>query len=325
MSDNLFSGLVHRRTAGIVREFVLWCVVCFAALLSLIAMVVGRGNITWIMLMFFSIGMGVIMAFRLTLVALLYSSGVFCLITVAIHYICFAGVGSYYDDVSYSALNIILFVLILLTAIALVVCEFVHLFTRYNLGTAIIILIITEAFFTLILQILMFAAGYLGSSAYANEWLRESLNARGYWIGTVDFWMVLTVTVLLHIFFFRGLIDRKQGKFINGSGGQGLSSAYGLKGVRGIYAGKVISLRNGGITIGSGSESEIILHDNYVSKQHCIVRFNCNTNYYEVYDSSTNGIYLLSTGGRLQKGAYNSVRRGEIICIGSAAQQFQLL
>lgn len=134
MSDNLFSGLVHRRTAGIVREFVLWCVVCFAALLSLIAMVVGRGNITWIMLMFFSIGMGVIMAFRLTLVALLYSSGVFCLITVAIHYICFAGVGSYYDDVSYSALNIILFVLILLTAIALVVCEFVHLFTRYNLG-----------------------------------------------------------------------------------------------------------------------------------------------------------------------------------------------
>ena len=42
--DNIFTALVRRRTTGVVMEFVLWCIVCFAALLSLIALAMGAGN-----------------------------------------------------------------------------------------------------------------------------------------------------------------------------------------------------------------------------------------------------------------------------------------
>lgn len=327
MSDNIFTSLAYRRTAGIIREFVLWCVVCFTVVLSLIAAAIGRGNVTWIMLMVFSIGLGVLMVFRLTKIALLYSSGTFCLIVLVMHYICFSRAASYYGiySVSYSPLNLILFVLLMLVSIALVVCEFVHFFTRYHLKTAIMVLIITDAVMTLILQILMFAAGYLGSNSFANVSLRESLNERGYWIGTVSFWIILTVTVLLHIFFFRGMIDQRRRKNTDGSGrGVHVSGMYGIRGIKGMYAGQMFALNNGRITIGSGSGAGVLIRDSHVSRQHCTIQFNYSTNFYEIYDSSSNGVYV-STGARLQKGVFNAVRRGEVICIGSMAQQFQLL
>ena len=49
--DNIFTALVRRRTTGVVMEFVLWCIVCFAALLSLIALAMGAGNFVWILLL----------------------------------------------------------------------------------------------------------------------------------------------------------------------------------------------------------------------------------------------------------------------------------
>lgn len=63
--DNIFTALVRRRTTGVVMEFVLWCIVCFAALLSLIALAMGAGNFVWILLLLTAAGLGVIMAFRL--------------------------------------------------------------------------------------------------------------------------------------------------------------------------------------------------------------------------------------------------------------------
>ena len=75
--DNIFTALVRRRTTGVVMEFVLWCIVCFAALLSLIALAMGAGNFVWILLLLTAAGLGVIMAFRLKEVALLYSVCVF--------------------------------------------------------------------------------------------------------------------------------------------------------------------------------------------------------------------------------------------------------
>ena len=323
MSHNIFSALAHKRTAGVVREFVLWCVVCFTALLSLVAAVVGKGNITWIMLMIFSIGLGVIMVFRLTPVALLYSSGTFCLIVFVIHYICFSRASSYYGifNVSYSPLNIILFVLLLFVSIALVDCEFVHFFSRYNLKKPIMILMITDAAMTWILQILMFAAGYLGNSSFAADGLRSSLNERGYWIGTISFWMILAVTVLLHVFFFYGMLDSEKRKT---NGGSLKVKVPSIRGIKGRYAGQIFSLNSGMVTIGSGSGMSISIQDGYVSRQHCAVRFNYSTNFYEIYDNSSSGVFT-SAGIRLQKDTYNAVKQGEVICIGSKEQQFQLL
>ena len=41
MIQNIFSSLMHERhpgkRPGVIKEFVLWCVVCFSALLTLIA------------------------------------------------------------------------------------------------------------------------------------------------------------------------------------------------------------------------------------------------------------------------------------------------
>lgn len=327
MSDNIFSALAHKRTAGVIREFVLWCVVCFTVLLSLIAAAVGKGNVTWIMLMVFSIGLGVIMVFRLTPVALVYSSGTFCLIVFVIHYICFSRAASYYGifNVSYSPLNIILFVLLLFVSIALVTCEFVHFFSRYNLKKPIVILMITDVSMTWILQILMFAAGYIGSSSFAVDDLRSSLNERGYWIGTISFWMILSVTVLLHVFFFCGMIDSEKRKIAGGSLKVKHASAMpGVRGIKGKYAGQIFSLNSGMVTIGSDSGMSINIQDGYVSRQHCAVRFNFSTNFYEIYDNSSSGVFT-AAGIRLQKGTYNAVKRGEVICIGSKEQQFQLL
>ena len=88
--DNIFTALVRRRTTGVVMEFVLWCIVCFAALLSLIALAMGAGNFVWILLLLTAAGLGVIMAFRLREVALLYSVCVFNAILFLIHYLVFS-------------------------------------------------------------------------------------------------------------------------------------------------------------------------------------------------------------------------------------------
>ena len=88
--DNIFTALVRRRTTCVVMEFVLWCIVCFAALLSLIALAMGAGNFVWILLLLTAAGLGVIMAFRLKEVALLYSVCVFNAILFLIHYLVFS-------------------------------------------------------------------------------------------------------------------------------------------------------------------------------------------------------------------------------------------
>ena len=58
MVDNIFSSLMYKKTTGAVLEFVLWCGVCFAALMAMAAFALGKGNVTWILLMLFSIGLG---------------------------------------------------------------------------------------------------------------------------------------------------------------------------------------------------------------------------------------------------------------------------
>lgn len=328
MVDNIFSALGHRRTSGVIKEFVLWCVVCFGALLSLIAAAIGRGNITWIMLLLFSIGLGVLMAFRLRAIALLYSVGVFHFLTFMIHYVCFSGISI--GSTGYSALNTVLFVLILLTSLALVICGFIHFFTRINLSLAIQILVITDSSVMFFLHILMYAAGYKSSSwIYSNAMLREALNARGYWIGTFAFWTILVVVVLYYIFFFHGMLGNRNEKIIKTSKGQDGRRSTGyvtpaIQGIKGTYMGQTVYMQGRSITIGSGNGVTIRIPDRTISQLHCQIRFDGTTGFYQLFDSSLNGVYL-GNGALIPKKMWYSVQRGSIICIGGLSQQFRLL
>lgn len=327
--DNIFSALMYERTTGVIIEFSLWCTVCFVALLSLIAAIMGAGNITWIMLMLFSIGMGELMAFRLKPIAMLYAVSVFHLITFIIHFACFAKTGSsiFYADASYSALNIVLFILLLLLALAIVICGFIHFFSRFHLGNVLTIMVLTDSSLILILQILMYAVSHFGEDANElNEWLRGYMNYRGYWVGTITFWVMITVVALLYSFFFWGCIDSRKGKIINLSSPvlRQVDVAPGIRGISGEYLGQVIFLQGRTITIGSAQGMTVLIQDSHVSGRHCAIRFNPATGFYEIFDDSTNGVFL-NTGMRLQKGVFNSVQRGSVIWIGSNAQQFQLL
>ena len=153
--DNIFTALVRRRTTGVVMEFVLWCIVCFAALLSLIALAMGAGNFVWILLLLTAAGLGVIMAFRLKEVALLYSVCVFNAILFLIHYLVFS---VSYGGGPQTAFSIVLFILTFLLSLAVVACAFVQFFSRVNMGTVLTILEICNVALIMIMQILMYAA-----------------------------------------------------------------------------------------------------------------------------------------------------------------------
>lgn len=330
--DNIFSALVHEKTAGAIMEFSLWCTVCVVAVMSLVAAIVGDGNITWIMLMLFSAGMAVLMAFRLKPITLLYGAVTMNLITFLIHFLSnafFSKIDS--DELRYSALNVILFILLIITAIVLTVFAFIHFFSGYNFGNTITIMVLVHSSLALFLHIMMYACPFFGEYAdEANEYIRELLNDRGYWLGTVTYWIMLVVVSLFYAFFFWGCIDSRKGKIVGGNVNRPVGIVTGntgfipaLKGISGAYAGQIIQLQGRELIIGS-KQSHITIGDPYVSGRHCSIRFNTSTGYYEVYDSSSNGTYL-NTGNRLQSGVYNSVQRGSIILIGSQNQQFQLM
>lgn len=322
MINNIFTALVRERTPGAVLEFILWCTVCFAALLSLIALAMGGGHVTWILLMIFSIGLAVLMAFRLKAIAMLYSVGTFCFITFLVHFLCLS-IGFSYGE-SRSPLNMILFILTLLLSLAIVVCGFVQFFTKFRLGTVLTILVLIDVAAILILQILMYTSDYLGDVSYVNEYHRMWMNYKGYWIGTVSFWLILAVVAVYYACFFWGPIDSRKNKIYVPGQSAGGGRMPGLLGVTGSYAGRTINLQGRVLTIGSGEGASVVIPDGYVSQMHCQIRFNAHTGYYEVMDMSSNGTWL-SNGTRMQRGVYNSVRRGSEICIGTNGQRFRLI
>ncbi|MBO5303936.1 MAG: FHA domain-containing protein [Lachnospiraceae bacterium] len=339
--DNIFSALVYEKTPGAVMEFSLWCTVCVVVVMALVAAILGDGNVTWIMLMLFSAGMAVLMAFRLKPITLLYGAVTMNFLLFLIHFLCF----SFYDrydtgDLKYSALNTVLFILLLITAIVLVIFSFIHFFSRYNFGNAIAVIVLIQSVLIVVLQILMYACPLLGELAEdINVFLRRSLNDDGYWFGTASYWLMLLVLCLFYAFFFWGCIDNRKGKIISIPTGNvanmtnpanaGSASAMqnpvapALKGIAGIYVGQTIPFKERDITIGS-KQCQITINDPFVSEKHCAVRFNMTIGCYEVYDASANGTYL-QTGERLQSGVYTPVQRGSILWVGSKNQQFRLL
>lgn len=334
MNNNIFSALMYRRNANVVREFVLWCILCFDILLFLISAVVPGSRITWILLMFFTMGLAVMMAFRLTGIALLYSIGVFHLMTVTIHYICYRTGGDHVAD-------LLLFVLLILLALAALICSFVHHFTRFNLDKVVMGLVLGDSVFIMILQIMLYVQRR-SDYGYFEDFSVYDRPFRWYWMGGISFWILLAVIDLYYIFFALGLIDRGWNKIIEkigNSGNLGNQGNYGyyggyggsaaIQGVRGECVGQMIYLKNREIIIGSdrSAGAVLVLHNAHVSRWHCAVRYHPGRNgngFYEVFDRSMNGVYL-NTGGRLSQNVWNRLPRGSVICIGGMEEQMRLL
>lgn len=321
--DNIFSALMYEKTPGVIMEFSIWCSVCLVVLLALIASILGRGNVTWIMLMLFSIGMGVLLAFRLKAIAMLYASVLFQFVVALIHFICFAKT-TY--NLSISGLNISLFILALTIAVGLIVCSCIQFFSKYNLGLACTILVLSDTSMWAMLHVCMYMIPFLGDNALiVNDVVRTVLNSDAYWLGTISLWIIYAINNMLYLSLFWIPIDNSKKKILPSLGTGGTMSP-AIRCMKGTYPGRTFYLQGETFLIGSQPGMHLVLQDSYVSHQHCAIRFNGGTGFYEVYDNSKNGVYLLGAGGHpLQKGTYNSVKRGSVICIGSKAQQFQLL
>lgn len=327
MIDNIFSALLHRRNANVIREFVLWCVLCFEILLFMIAAITAGSKAAWVMMLIFTVGLAVLMAFRLTAVSLLYSVAAFHLIAFSVHFICYRS--------GNSVMNLLLFVLLLLLALAAVICSFIHNFARFNLDKVVMILVEADSVLILILQILLYAGRWSGYSLLGSlgSLMGYGKDFSGYWLGTVSFWMLLVVIDLYYLFFGLGLIDNQKNKIWKKVGGPGnLRSSVpsaGIQGIRGVCTGQIIYLNNRELVIGADKRSgaDLVVPDAYVSKWHCAVRCNPGrggNSFYEVLDRSTNGVYLYN-GGRLPQNVWNRLGRGSVICIGGMEQQFRLL
>ncbi len=307
--DNIFSALVHEKTPGAILEFSLWCTVCLVSFLSIIATAVSGGNAAWILMLIFSIGMAVIMAFRLKPIAMLYSVVAFPLIIGIVHFVVFG-------YASYSAINITFFIIILLATIALVVFCILQFFTRFRFGTVCSILSISISGVSMIMHICIYVAPKWGIFS------RYDMNDDCYWLGTISLWLLYIVSSMLFAFFFWGCIDSRKDKIMQSAGA--LYTVGSIRCLTGMYQGRVFSLNGGVLSIGSQAGVNIAVQDPMVSPRHCMIRFNSASGLYEVYDDSNTGIFL-NDGTRLQRGVYNAVPRGKVICLGSAAQQFQLL
>ena len=99
-----------------------------------------------------------------------------------------------------------------------------------------------------------------------------------------------------------------------------------IVGVRGSFYGKSVVLESdSAVVIGRDPQmANIIIESefNYVSRKHCIIRFNRQKDLYEVFDCSTNGTFYNKK--RLTPASYNELPHGAVIGIGSAANLFRL-
>lgn len=324
--DNIFSALIQERTTGVIMEFSLWCTICLVIVLSMAAAIIGHGNIVWILTGIFAIGEAVILAFRLKPLMMLYSAVVFQGLIGFIHMVFFGLVA---DS---GSLSVVLLVLITMGSLGLMVCCFIQFFSTFNIGTVCTIIMISISSLLIIHNICIYSMAGNVLRLWSN---RTTLNECAYWPGTISLWMLHIVACMLYAFFFWGCIDSSKPKILNRFGGAGnyyggmapsatTATTPAIRCVKGIHAGQIFYLQGQTFTIGSQSGVNLLVQDPYVSRQHCAIRFNTGTGCYEVYDNSSNGVFLLN-GGPLQKGVYHSVSSGSIICLGSVAQQFQLM
>lgn len=332
--DNIFTALVHEKTPGAIWEFSLWCTVCVCVILSLAAAVSVSSwmkehsvifRLTWLSLMFFEIGAGILMAFRQKAIMLFVSSAAIqCVIPILL----FTGYAGAYKEAANSvpAAMIVLFVFLILAAVGLVTCASIQFFSRLEVGKITAILDVVVAGLTL-----FFVIGVGASSDFVSSWV---ISRSGFGLGVTSLIGFNAVASVYYMLFFFGCIDSRKTK-ISGGGGNtnmnGGSPAFvpGVQCIRGQYQGQVMYLQGQELTFGSqASSAGIVIPSPHISQRHCAIRYNPGMGLYEVLDFSTNGVYVtVQNGGtqRIPTGRYVPCARGSVISLGSMEQQFRLL
>lgn len=178
------------------------------------------------------------------------------------------------------------------------------------------------------------------------EWYGDASNG----LGTTAYAVVCLASCAYLLLFFRGVMDNRkqninlgrmlsqgqqwQGSYGGNAGEQSYAKMMPMSGpavpepairfLSGVYAGKTMGLQ-GDVIIGSApGKAHVVIQDNMVSGQHCVIHFNRNTGNYEVRDLSKNGVYL-QNGVRLQPGTYMACARGTVLYLGSRNQQICLM
>lgn len=340
--DNIFSALVYERTPGAIWEFSLWCTVCVCVILSLSASVAVSSwmkeysvifRLTWLSLMFFEIGAGVLMAFRQkTIMMFVSSAAIQCLIPILL----FAGYAGAYKEAENTvpAAMIVLFVFLILAAIGLVTCASIQFFSKIEIGRIAAILDVVVAGLTL-----FFVIGVGASSDFVSSWV---ISKSGFGLGVTSLIGINAVVSVFYMLFFFGCIDSNKNKLLSsgvngnmsgggGYGSQGGSPSFvpGVQCIRGQYQGQVMYLQGKELTFGSQAGAvNIVITSQYISHRHCSIRYNPNMGMYEVLDLSVNGVYKAGQNGSTQRilaGSYVPCPRGSVISLGSMEQQFRLL
>lgn len=84
----------------------------------------------------------------------------------------------------------------------------------------------------------------------------------------------------------------------------------------GEYAGQQFSMSNGYLMIGRDSQrANLILTSSQISKQHCYIKYDAQSDSYLVIDYSTNGVFF-GDGSRMKPNSQTMVRRGTTIRLG---------
>lgn len=94
-------------------------------------------------------------------------------------------------------------------------------------------------------------------------------------------------------------------------------SKYGmLIGTAGSISNMVFRLYDGEKTIlgRDSSKVQIVLHEKHVSREHCIIRYDCNKQVYFIQDLSTNGSYIMG-GERIPKKEWTEIQKGTTITL----------
>lgn len=101
-----------------------------------------------------------------------------------------------------------------------------------------------------------------------------------------------------------------------------------IVGISGMYQGASFDVSDGKpVTFGRDPAVCNIVFDQFeamISRVHCIVAFDGMNNSYRLRDISKNGVFIGNINNRVSPGADQTLRRGTVICLGSANNVFKL-
>lgn len=329
--NNLFSQITANFNPGIQKELGIWILMCVSAVLFFLTCILA-GDVIYtageklrticVFLLLFAIGLCVLTALRLKPVSILFGNITILFIMLIPYY----NLEKYifrWGGISTTAITV-LFVFSVLAAMTTVVVCFLQFFSSLNLH---FLLMVSEIVTFGLIAAMMLLPCLLSSDVGD---LFEHLGEIHFIMGSLAYLILCSAVADYTIFFCRGLIDNSNGKLMQLNFSQGGNAVtmrqapIGVQCIRGNFQGQAFPVQ-GEIVIGSQQGSaHIVVHDAYVSKQHCFIRYNAALGNYEVMDVSSNGVFF-SDGRRLQKGIYNTCPRGAILCLGSVNQQFRLM